>query len=135
MNHTAASGGRVNTPDAGRPAHGSSVASTPPRLPTPEPPNSAASENVIAFLRYDRDRRPLLCAVNFAGRPHEGFRLGLPKAGRWRELLNSDAVEFGGSGVGNLGEVTAEEVAWHGFDNSVSLRVPPLGAVWLRHEP
>ena len=40
----------------------------------------AAAENVIAFLRYDRERRPLLCVVNFAGRPHEGFRLGLPRA-------------------------------------------------------
>ena len=91
----------------------------------------AASENVIAFLRYDRDRRPLLCAVNFAGRPHEGFRLGLPKAGRWRELLNSDAAEFGGSGVGNLGGVEATDDPWAGRPASGVFTLPPLAAVWF----
>ncbi|NUT58263.1 MAG: 1,4-alpha-glucan branching protein GlgB, partial [Agromyces sp.] len=91
----------------------------------------AASENVIAFLRYDRDGRPLLCAVNFAGRPHEGFRLGLPKAGRWRELLNSDAAEFGGSGVGNLGGVEATDDPWAGRPASGVFTLPPLAAVWF----
>ncbi|PWC03965.1 1,4-alpha-glucan branching protein GlgB [Agromyces badenianii] len=91
----------------------------------------AAAENVIAFLRYDRERRPLLCIVNFAGVPHEGFRLGLPSAGRWRELLNSDAAEFGGSGVGNLGGVEASDTPWGGRPASASFALPPLGAVWF----
>jgi 1,4-alpha-glucan branching enzyme len=95
----------------------------------------AAAENVIAFLRYDRDRTPLLCIVNFAGRPHEGFRLGLPAAGRWTEVLNSDALEYGGSGVGNLGAVEATEVPWAGRPASATFTLPPLGAVWFRYEP
>jgi len=94
----------------------------------------AAAENVIAFLRYDRDRVPVLCVVNFAGRPHEGFRLGLPSAGRWVEVLNSDALEFGGSGVGNLGAVEAVDAPWAGRPASASVTLPPLGALWFRLE-
>jgi 1,4-alpha-glucan branching enzyme len=94
----------------------------------------AANENVIAFVRYDRERRPLLCVVNFAGRPHEGFRLGLPSAGRWREVLNSDAAEFGGSGVGNLGGVDATDDPWSGRPASAVFTLPPLAAVWFSLE-
>ena len=94
----------------------------------------AAAENVIAFLRYDRERRPLLCIVNFAGRPHDGFRIGLPIAGRWREVLNSDALEFGGSGVGNLGGVEVTDAPWAGRPASGVFTLPPLGAVWFTLE-
>jgi 1,4-alpha-glucan branching enzyme len=75
----------------------------------------------------------LACVVNFAAGPHEGYRLGLPRTGRWEEVLNTDSETYGGSGVGNLGSVTAEPTEWHGQPASVSLRVPPLGALWLRH--
>ncbi|GAA1061193.1 1,4-alpha-glucan branching protein GlgB [Agromyces bracchium] len=92
----------------------------------------AADMNVIAFLRYDRDRRPLLCIVNFAGNPHEGVRFGLPFAGRWREVLNTDAAEFGGSGVGNLGGVDATDEPWAGKPASAVFTLPPLGALWFR---
>ena len=94
-----------------------------------------SQHNTFSFVRFAPDGSTLACIVNFAAIPHEGYRIGLPRPGRWREVINTDSELYGGSGVGNLGEVTAEEVAWHGFDNSVSLRVPPLGAVWLRHEP
>ncbi|MDQ2661957.1 MAG: 1,4-alpha-glucan branching protein GlgB [Actinomycetota bacterium] len=94
----------------------------------------AAAANVIAFLRYDRERRPLLCIVNFSGTPHEGFRLGLPTAGRWREVLNSDAAEFGGSGVGNLGGVDVTEASWAGRPASGVFTLPPLGAVWFAQD-
>ncbi len=63
--------------------------------------------------------------------PDENYRVGLPFAGRWREVLNTDAEGYGGSGVGNLGAVEAIEEEWHGRPASVVLRVPPLGAVWL----
>ena len=56
--------------------------------------------------------------VNFSGGPHIGYRLGLPQAGRWNEILNTDAEGYGGSGVGNLGSVMAEEVPWHGQPGS-----------------
>ena len=90
--------------------------------------------NVISFLRFASDGAPLACVVNFAGIPHDGYRVGLPHAGRWRELVNTDAYEYGGSGVGNLGAVTATEEPWHGQPASALLRVPPLGAIWLAPE-
>jgi 1,4-alpha-glucan branching enzyme len=67
--------------------------------------------------------------------PHEGYRLGLPAAGRWSEVVNTDAADYGGSGVGNLGGVHTEKVAWHGRPVSVKLRLPPLGTLWLRRVP
>src|SRR5206468_612792 len=70
--------------------------------------------------------------VNFAGVPHENYRIGLPRAGRWDEIINTDAGLYGGSGVGNFGAVHAEEVPWHGLPASAALHVPPLGALWLR---
>ncbi|WP_242885104.1 1,4-alpha-glucan branching protein GlgB [Actinomadura litoris] len=97
-----------------------------------------ASGNTLSFLRYGTsgsDGPPVLaCVVNFAGGPHEGYRLGLPREGGWREVLNTDAYEYGGSGVGNLGRVEAEAEPWHGLPASAVLRVPPLGAVWLTPE-
>jgi 1,4-alpha-glucan branching enzyme len=90
-----------------------------------------SQNNVFSYVRKDTAGRPLAVVVNFAAVPHEGYRVGLPQAGGWRELLNTDAETYGGSGVGNLGHVTAEEVAQHGLPASAQLRVPPLGAVWL----
>ena len=69
--------------------------------------------------------------ANFAAVPHEGYRIGLPSAGHWVEVLNTDAEGYGGSGVGNWGAIEAEPVPWHGRPASAELRVPPLGAVWL----
>jgi len=88
--------------------------------------------NVFSFVRRDADGDPLVCLVNFAGTPHEDYRVGLPQAGAWTELVNTDAETYGGSGVGNLGRVEAQERPWHGMPASASLRVPPLGALWLR---
>src|SRR5690606_14896525 len=62
-----------------------------------------AEHNVIAFLRWPTEGDPVAVAVNFSGNPVEPYRIGLPCAGEWEELLNTDAQEFGGSGVGNLG--------------------------------
>jgi 1,4-alpha-glucan branching enzyme len=90
-----------------------------------------AGNNTFAFLRFGADGSSLACVVNFAGVPHEGYRVGLPAAGPWRELVNTDADTYGGSGVGNLGVVRAEPVPWNGYPASAPLRVPPLGALWL----
>ena len=89
------------------------------------------SSNVFSFWRAAPDGTLLACVVNFSAVPHERYRLGLPRAGRWQELLNTDAAAYGGSGVGNLGEVATEPLPWHGQPASVTLRVPPLGALWL----
>ena len=92
--------------------------------------------NVLSYLRKgtDADGRAdlMVCIINFAGTPHEGYRVGLPFAGDWEEVLNTDSEDYGGSGVGNLGRVEAEDLPWNGRPASVRLRVPPMGAVFLR---
>jgi 1,4-alpha-glucan branching enzyme len=87
--------------------------------------------NVLSFLRWGDDGSVLACLANFAGIPHEDYRIGLPHPGPWRELLNTDAEKYGGSGVGNLGEVVADETPWHGLPCSAMLRLPPAGVLWL----
>ena len=92
--------------------------------------------NVLSYLRKGTSadgRSDLIVAIiNFASTPHEGYRVGLPFAGGWDEVINTDSPDYGGSGVGNLGHVEAEELPWNGRPASVRLRVPPLGAVFLR---
>jgi 1,4-alpha-glucan branching enzyme len=89
--------------------------------------------NVFSFLRFGDDGPVIACIANFAPIPHDHYRIGLPEAGRWDEVINTDAESYGGSGVGNLGAVEAEERSWHGLPASTTLRVPPLGAIWLRY--
>jgi 1,4-alpha-glucan branching enzyme len=91
-----------------------------------------ASGNVYSFLRFGDDGSVIACIANFASVPHEGYRLGLPFPGRWDEVLNTDAEVYFGSGVGNFGGVEARDEMWHGQPASASVRVPPLGAIWLR---
>ena len=93
--------------------------------------NDAAS-NVLSFLRWGTDGSVLACISNFAGMPHEGYRVGLPRAGRWEEVVNTDAEIYAGSGVGNLGAIEALPEPHHGQQASVTLRVPPLATLWLR---
>jgi 1,4-alpha-glucan branching enzyme len=88
--------------------------------------------NVLAFLRRSTSGEEIACLVNFGGNPVGPYRVGMPSAGRWDEILNTDAVEFGGSGVGNFGGVTAEDVPWGGRGASVELTLPPLAAIWLK---
>jgi 1,4-alpha-glucan branching enzyme len=102
--------------------------------------------NVLSFLRYGRPAgeaedgeaqgqgQALACVANFAGSPHHGYRIGLPRPGRWREVLNSDAEGYGGSGVGNFGGIEAVAEPWHGLPYSATLAAPPLGTVWFLHE-
>jgi 1,4-alpha-glucan branching enzyme len=98
---------------------------------------SDADGNVLAFLRFagTDDTGPgaktVACVVNFSGGPHLDYRVGLPTAGRWREVINTDAADYGGSGVGNLGAVEAVNEPWHGQPASASLSLPPLGVLWL----
>ena len=100
-----------------------------------------ASNNVFSFLRRGADSTgapqpgsEIACVVNFSAVPHHGYRVGLPQAGRWTELLNTDADTYSGSGVGNMGQVVADATPWHGQAASAEISVPPLGALWLRFE-
>ncbi|GAB2983969.1 1,4-alpha-glucan branching protein GlgB [Saccharothrix stipae] len=87
--------------------------------------------NVLSFLRIGADGSVVACVANFAGLPHHDYRVGLPAAGRWREVVNTDSEVYGGSGVGNLGVVEAEEHPWHGRPASAVLQLPPAGVLWL----
>jgi len=87
--------------------------------------------NVLSYLRWGDEGSVLACVLNFSASVHSSYRVGLPKAGRWKELVNTDSSAYGGSGVGNLGEVVAEEVPWHGQPASAVLTLPPLGALWF----
>ena len=86
---------------------------------------------MFAFLRTDPtgEGRPILVVLNATPSPHHNYRLGVPSKGRWVELLNSDAAEFGGSGIGNPDGVETTPVDAHGQNQSILITVPPLAAV------
>jgi 1,4-alpha-glucan branching enzyme len=90
-----------------------------------------ADDNVLSFLRFAPDGSVLACIANFAGVPHYGYRIGLPHTGTWRELINTDAETYGGSGVGNYGAVEAVPEEHHARPASATLNLPPLGVLWL----
>jgi len=96
-----------------------------------------AQSSVIAFLRKPRAGAgdPLLVVCNFTPLPRTNYVLGVPLPGFWREVVNSDAAEFGDAGWGNLGGVESAPVGAHGRPNSISLTLPPLSTVILKHEP
>jgi 1,4-alpha-glucan branching enzyme len=91
----------------------------------------AAQANVVAFARV-ADGDPLVCVANFSGNPHHDYRLPMPFSGEWTEVLNTDAAEYGGSGVGNFGTVHATDDPWGGLPASAVLTLPPLGVLWLK---
>ncbi|MGZ8603773.1 MAG: 1,4-alpha-glucan branching protein GlgB [Actinomycetota bacterium] len=95
---------------------------------------SDRAASVLSFLRKGRDGRPVLFVVNFTPVPRHRYRVGVAQGGRWAELLNTDAELYGGSGQGNYGGVTADDVAMHGRDHSLALVLPPLAAVFLAPE-
>ena len=92
----------------------------------------AREDNVLAYARFSEDRaRTLACLVNFSPVVRHHWRVPLPVGGPWREVLNTDAEDYGGSGVGNLGGVEAVPEPLHGRPFSATLTLPPLATVWL----
>jgi 1,4-alpha-glucan branching enzyme len=92
---------------------------------------SDAESSVLGFLRRGRDGRPMLAVFNLTPVPRPGYRIGVPEPGDWRELLNSDAEVYGGSGAGNLGGVTSFPEPLHGRQHAVELVLPPLACILL----
>ncbi|HKS87996.1 MAG TPA: 1,4-alpha-glucan branching protein GlgB, partial [Stellaceae bacterium] len=94
------------------------------------------AESVLSYLRRGRDPEGLAVIVcNFTPVPRHGYRIGVPRPGRYAERINTDAEIYGGSGVGNSGEVLAEPYPMHGHAYSLSLQLPPLGVVIFTAEP
>ncbi len=92
------------------------------------------TNSVFAFIRRFRALPPLLVVVNLTPLVQRKYRLGVPSSGFWRELLNTDGAQYGGSDVGNEGGVDAQAVASHGYNQSLVLTLPPLAAVIMELE-
>jgi len=94
-----------------------------------------AEQSVISFMRRSSNDELIIAVFNFTPVPRHNYQIGAPLPGRWLELLNSDAPIYGGSGQGNLGGVDAVPVGKHGHLHSLTLTLPPLGALFLKPEP
>jgi 1,4-alpha-glucan branching enzyme len=93
---------------------------------------SDTASSVMSFLRRGDDGSSVLVVCNFTPVPRHNYRVGVPHGGYWRELLNSDATVYWGSGQGNAGGVTAEPESWNGRPYSVKLTLPPLGILFFK---
>jgi 1,4-alpha-glucan branching enzyme len=91
-----------------------------------------AANSVISFIRRGKGDDVILCVFNFTPVPRFDYRLGVPGAGSWAEVLNTDAGVYGGTNIGNNGGVYAEFAPMHGQKYSVQLNLPPLGAVFFK---
>ncbi len=98
---------------------------------------SDTAASVISFIRYAPGRTdPLIFVCNFTPVPRYNYRLGMPVASAaYEEVLNTDSLTYGGSNIGNLGQVKCEQVPSHGWRQSISLALPPLATLVLRPEP
>jgi len=91
------------------------------------------ANSVFAFLRLGEEgSAPVLVVCNMTPVPRHGYRIGVPQAGRWREIANTDSRFYGGSNLGNDGEVHTHDQPSHGQSHSVLLTLPPLATVMLR---
>jgi 1,4-alpha-glucan branching enzyme len=90
--------------------------------------------SVISLLRNGKSTDEVVLAVcNFTPIPRPNYRIGVSRGGFWEEVLNSDATQYGGSGWGNLGGLTAVPIPLHGRAHSITLALPPLAALFFRH--
>jgi 1,4-alpha-glucan branching enzyme len=95
-----------------------------------------ADQSIVSLIRRGRSPEDIIVGVfNFTPVPRQNYQIGIPQAGRWLELLNSDAPLYGGSGQGNLGGVEAVPISAHGHRHSLTLTLPPLGALFLKPAP
>ncbi len=92
-----------------------------------------AEQSIFTYMRFAEDTDDfLVVACNFTPVPRYEYRIGVPKAGFYKELINSDAHPYGGGNIGNMGGIQTDSVAWHAFHHSLSLTIPPLGIVILK---
>ena len=96
--------------------------------------NDNATSTISLLRKSETPQDTILVVCNFTPVPRVGYRVGAPHGGYWREMLNSDAREYAGSGIGNLGGVHAEEIPTHGRPFSLKLTLPPLGRPVLQSD-
>ena len=94
--------------------------------------NDDYSQSVIAFRRFDKAGNDLIVVCNFVPVQREDYRIGIPYAGIYTELFNSDSKEFGGAGVTNGDTIRSEEEPMHGFENSISLTLPAMSVMYFK---
>jgi 1,4-alpha-glucan branching enzyme len=87
---------------------------------------------VFAYERRAENETPVVAVVNLTPVPRREYRIGVPRAGFWREILNTDSEFYGGSNLGNAGGMTAEPVSAHGREQALSLLLPPLATLILK---
>ena len=92
------------------------------------------ANSVFAFFRYAESKPPILVVSNMTPIPRQAYRIGVPLAGSWREVFNSDSGLYGGSNVGNAGQVETTQSAAHGHAQSLELTLPPLATIFLRYD-
>jgi 1,4-alpha-glucan branching enzyme len=89
--------------------------------------------SVVSFIRRSQDPANFTVFVlNFTPVIRQSYRLGVPEAGRYREVINTDAEVYGGSNIGNRGGVESEDIPTHGYEHSLSLVLPPLACLMLK---
>lgn len=88
-----------------------------------------ADHSVISYARRARDNSFVLVVLNFTPVPRHGYRLGVPDAGIYHELFNSDSAYYGGGNIGNLGNIASVPAPWMGFDHSIAITLPPLAGI------
>jgi len=86
-------------------------------------------QSVLSYLRKDDSGEPILTVLNFTPVPRGHYIIGVPKEGFWKEILNTDATAYGGSGMGNYGGVESTKMDAHSFNHAIQITLPPLGAV------
>jgi 1,4-alpha-glucan branching enzyme len=94
-----------------------------------------SQNSILSFVRYDKEKKnEVVVVANFTPVPRYNYRLGVPEDTHWKEILNSDAKQYGGSGMGNFGGVDSTPVPYHGEDFSINILIPPLGIVMFAKE-
>jgi len=94
-----------------------------------------ADHSVLSFMRKSEGAEPVVAIFNFTPEPRHNYRVGVDTQDVWQEILNTDAVDFGGTGHGNRGSIGSTPIPSHRRPWSLNLTLPPLGALFLRRKP
>ncbi|MBS1533157.1 MAG: alpha amylase C-terminal domain-containing protein, partial [Bacteroidetes bacterium] len=88
-----------------------------------------SNDSILIYTRKGHDKKDdLVIVLNMTPTPHQGYRVGVPEAGNWKEIFNSDNKHYWGGGMDNPKAIKSEKVHWHGKENSIAVTLPPLGA-------